>query len=404
MNEVAPPFHHMNACALMWLAGCIGEMLLHHKGPMISWIPSDIDIICLVATWEHEESKVPNIEGFVLWLTWNKKSHCRGIGDIVCYIIRRISPDIQLHKIDPLNQYIWIETSDTNAKKMYIEICYIAPINSTFYKKKNLDNNCPYNTLEQHIYGFKNEGNILLLGDFNSRTATKQATLLSNDSNHNPLWLDEDLVLSNSYKRSSEDLIENFFSSELVKLCNSQDLIICNGVMKWPNSNQMTCIRGLGSSVVNYVIYGILVSNQITIFDLLNDHEPNSDHKPLTLTLKIFMHRTAIEENFDNQRNILFDKSKVDIFLKDLNSKLNLLTYKDNIEELYHNFTTTLSTSINKFSFKVSHKKTNRTTNPCYDNECKISRKSITDASNESLKLDKINTYKALIKRIKGII
>jgi hypothetical protein len=83
----------------------------------------------------------------------------------------------------------------------------------------------------------KNEGNILLLRDFNVRTATKQDTLLSNDSNHNPLWLDEDLVLSNSYKRSSEDLIENLFGNESVKLCTSQDLMICNGAMKWPNSN-----------------------------------------------------------------------------------------------------------------------------------------------------------------------
>jgi hypothetical protein len=114
---------------------------------------------------------------------------------------------IQLHKIDHFNQYIWIEILDTNAKKMYIAICYFAPINSTFYKKNNLDKICPYNNLEKDIYNLKNEGNILLLGDFNARTATKQATLLSDDSNHNPLWLDEDLVLSNSYKRSSEDLL-----------------------------------------------------------------------------------------------------------------------------------------------------------------------------------------------------
>ena len=84
--------------------------------------------------------------------------------------------------------------------------------------------------------------------DFNARTATKQANLLSDDSNHNPLWINEDLVLSNSYKRVSKDLIENLFGIELVKLCNSQDLIICNGVMKWPNSNQMIYIHGLGSS------------------------------------------------------------------------------------------------------------------------------------------------------------
>jgi exonuclease III len=371
---------------------------------MISWIPSGIDIIYLAETWEHEESKVPNMEGFVLWSAWNKKSHRRGIGGIACYIRKNISPGIQLHKIDPLNQYIWIEISDTNAKKMYIAICYFSPINSTFYKKNNLDKNCPYNNLEQDIYNLENEGNILLLGDFNARIATKQATLLSDDSNHNPLWLDEDLVLSNSYKRSSEDLIENLFGTKLVKLCNSQDLIICNGVMKWPNSNQMTCIHGLGSSVVDYVISDIPVSNQITFFDLLNDHELDSDHKPLNLTLKFSMHRSTIEENYDNQRNLHFDKSKVDIFLKGLDSKLKLLTYKDNIEELYHNFTTTLSTSINKFSFEVSHKKNNRTTNPWYDKECKIARKSIRDASNEPLKLDKISTYKALIKRKKKIL
>ena len=133
--------------------------------------------------------------------------------------------------------------------------------------------------------------------------------------------------------------------------------------MKWPNSNQMTCIHVLGSSVVDYVISDIPASNQITTFNLLNDHEPHSDHKTLTPTLKYSMHRSIIEENFDNQRNLHFDKSKDDIFLKDLNSKLNLLTYKDNIEEFYHNFTTTLSNSINKFSFEVSYKKNNRTTN-----------------------------------------
>jgi hypothetical protein len=40
-------------------------------------------------------------------------------------------------------------------------------------------------------------------------------------------------------------------------------------------------------------------------------------------------------------------------------------------------------------------------TNPWYDKECKIAKKSIRDASNESLKLDKINTHKSLIKRKK---
>jgi hypothetical protein len=123
---------------------------------------------------------------------------------------------------------------------MYIAICYFAPINSTFYKKNNLDRNCPYNNLEQDIYNLRNEGNILVLGQFNVRSAINQVIILSNDSNHNPIWLYEDIVLANSYKRSSKDLTENLFGSELVKICSSQELLICNGVMKWSNLNQMT--------------------------------------------------------------------------------------------------------------------------------------------------------------------
>jgi hypothetical protein len=78
----------------------------------------------------------------------------------------------------------------------------------------------------------------------------------------------------------------------------------------------MTCIHGLDSSVVDYVISDIPISNQIVTFDLLNDHQPNSDHRPLTPTLNFSMHRNAIEENSNNQRNLLFEKSKVDLFLK----------------------------------------------------------------------------------------
>jgi hypothetical protein len=250
----------------------------------------------------------------------------------------------------------------------------------------------------------KNEGNILLIRDFNSRTIINQDTLLRNDSNHNPLWLDEELILANSYTRIFKDLTNNFFGIELFKLGSYQDLLFFNGVMKWPNSDQRTCIHGTGSSVIDYVIYYVHVSNQIETFDLLNDHEFDSDHTRLTLTLNFAMHMSSIEENSNNQRKLLFDKSKFDLFLKDLNSELHILTYKHNIEYLYHNFTTTLSSSIKYLSFEVSFKNNSRMTNNWYDKECKIVRKSIMDASNESLKLDKINMYKSLIKRKKNVL
>jgi hypothetical protein len=71
-----------------------------------------------------------------------------------------------------------------------------------------------------------------------------------------------------------------------------------------------------GSSVVDYVISDIPISNQIVSFDLLNDHEPDFHHRPLTLTLNFSIKRSTIEENSNNQRQLLFEKTKVDPFLK----------------------------------------------------------------------------------------
>lgn len=180
---------------------------------MLSWISSDINLIRLVETWEHDESRVPHLDGFTLCSAWNNKSAQRGFGGIECYTRNIVSSHIRLHKIDPFNQYNWIEISDSTTNRIFLAICYFTPINTISYKKNNLDKNCPFNTLERDIYNLRNEGNILLLGDFNGRTATNQVIMLSNNSNLDPLWLDEDSNLANRFKRNSKDIIENLFSN-----------------------------------------------------------------------------------------------------------------------------------------------------------------------------------------------
>ena len=163
----------------------------------------------------------------------------------------------------------------------------------------------------------------------------------------------------------------------------------------------MTCIHGLGSSVVDYVISDIPLYNEIINFDILSNHEPDSDHRPLIITLNFSMHNNHIEENSHSQKHLIFNKNNEDLFLNNLKNDLFPLSSTDNIENLYHNFTTTLSSSINKFSIEVSSKKEDKRTNPWYDKECKDVRNDINNASEESLKVDKIIHYKALIKRKK---
>jgi len=161
----------------------------------------------------------------------------------------------------------------------------------------------------------------------------------------------------------------------------------------------MTCIHGLGSSVIDYVIYDIPLYNAIIDFDTLHNHKPDSFHRPLTITLNLSFHNDPIEENSQSQKHLVFDRNKVDGFLNDLMQNLFPLSHKANIEDLYHNFTTSLSFSIKKFSLEISTKNKDKRTNPWYDNECKHARREIKKSTNESLKVDKINKYKAPIKR-----
>ena len=100
------------------------------------------------------------------------------------------------------------------------------------------------------------------------------------------------------YKRSFEDLGENLFDYELVKFCSTKDLIICNGFTKSPNSSRMTCIHGIGSSVVDYVLSNIPIYKKLIDFNIFNNHEPDYDHRPLIITLNISMHSDPKEENY----------------------------------------------------------------------------------------------------------
>ena len=94
------------------------------------------------------------------------------------------------------------------------------------------------------------------------------------------------------------------------------------------------------------MISDIPLYNEIINFDILKDHEPDSDHRPLIVTLNFGMHRDPIEDNPYSQKNLIFDRNKNDLFLNDLKIIFLPLSSIDNIEDLYHNFTTTLSYSI----------------------------------------------------------
>ena len=71
------------------------------------------------------------------------------------------------------------------------------------------------------------------------------------------------------------------------------------------------------------------------------------------------MHNNPKVENYNFQAHLIFDKNKDDIFLHDLKNELFPLSSMEYIENLYHNFATNLSSSVNKFSVGVLTKMRN---------------------------------------------
>ena len=73
--------------------------------------------------------------------------------------------------------------------------------------------------------------------------------------------------------KNSKDLGGKLLSFEPIKICSSQYLIACNGLIKWPKYNWMTCIHGIGTSVVHHLVSNIPIYNQIVKFDILINHK-----------------------------------------------------------------------------------------------------------------------------------
>ena len=83
--------------------------------------------------------------------------------------------------------------------------------------------------------------------------------------------------------------------------------------------------------MVDYSIFDIPIYNKLIDLNIFNDHEPDSDHKPLSITLNIAMHSDPKEENYHCQKHLIFDKNKDDIFLHDLKNELVPLSSMENI-------------------------------------------------------------------------
>jgi len=115
----------------------------------------------------------------------------KGHGGIMVLVKKKVDRCIQLEKEDSNKQFIWFKISE-NGNVIKIAAYYFAPQVSKFYKRRGLDRKDPFAALKNDIAKYSQVGEILLVGDFNARTASEQASILCQREDCNPIWLTEE--------------------------------------------------------------------------------------------------------------------------------------------------------------------------------------------------------------------
>lgn len=182
-------------------------------------------------------------------------------------------------------------------------VVYVPPENTKYSVNE------PFTELENELNLFRQRyKSIVLLGDFNARTSSRQDYIevdkfIAHEQNFDDIYTDSETQFSLletanvSVKRMSLDQKVNNYGYQLLDLCKSQDIFIVNGRV-FPDSKVggTTC---RDASVVDYFICSVDMFNVICEFSVLEFCDLYSDiHNPITLSLNV-----RLLNDFSNQNN-----------------------------------------------------------------------------------------------------
>ncbi|VDI65868.1 Hypothetical predicted protein [Mytilus galloprovincialis] len=258
---------------------------------------SDHDIICLT------ETKTDNFDNIHIpeytFKFKNRKSHSRvKSGGITFGYKNEIAKYIHISLKTKSSLVLWAKISADflqTDEDLVIGNVYIPPENSLYKITDAL------NELEQELLKLSvNYKFIMLVGDFNSRTASDIDFSNIVNSKHD-IVSDSDLCYdySNTLQelnmlsiRKSKDISKNTYGNALLDICKNNNLFILNGRVNGDKEGIFTC---RSSSVVDYFICSFELLDHVVNMHVDTFSSLYSDvHCPLTLLLKF-----KIEQNTD---------------------------------------------------------------------------------------------------------
>ena len=240
----------------------------------------EFDILGVTETWLGKNDKVylPNFNYIPLNRVESKGPSRGGIGFFIKSEIRKYVK-IQADLND--ENFMWCKVDKSYLgynEDLYICVVYIPPESSPREKRINKDH---FETLINSMNKIKSE-NIVLVGDFNSRTHTLDDTIMKekHDENYGDFY-----SKITKHKRSNKDQTINKYGKKLTEFCIASGCFIANGRTLGDFQGNLTCHEKNGSSTVDYAIVNLSLNKQVRFFQVLQS-TIGSDHCPIKLELR----------------------------------------------------------------------------------------------------------------------
>ena len=351
------------------------------------------DISFLCETWRKEDTKL-NLHG--LWdfsqIRPKAKKAGRYSGGITIFVKEEIHIGIKVtHNSEG---FLWVKLSKSFfslPNDLYLCAAYIPPKSSTSHSQSSVDY---FQDLSNTLLKYVDKGNIIMLGDFNSRIGRANPL----DQVSHPVidnLLPPETLNGNTIPRSSCDATVNAFGKKLSSTCKAFDFRVANGQCPGDQLGNFTCHTKNGASVVDLVITDSEIFEYITRLKVLPPSFLSAD-SPISLSLKCFCSTPTGEKGtlsdpppkliWDSQKkesiSKIFDSPIIVSNLNDLKDQLTLPRIDGNkiditIEKFCHLMVSNASTclKLHKRKYKTSfYKKTNPRSPKWYDSECRSLR------------------------------
>ena len=231
------------------------------------------------------------ILGYKCFQSCRKKlKYGRKHGGLAVYVHNSILPGVSKVPLPGSETIILKLKTDyfSLTRDIMLSFSYCAPAGSSYLARTQFD---PFADLEQKLTNVAQDGDLIALGDFNARCGTDLDYLNNEDNNDIPI--PDDYYVTDTiatYPRGNQDTVTNKYGEQLISLCRSVPLRICNGRKLGDILGDYTCYKWNGQSVVDYCPASPGVYNKIGSFIVHTLLPHLSDHCSTSITIEADFH------------------------------------------------------------------------------------------------------------------